>query len=406
LGTSPKRILVCTDCLSEGINLQHAFNAVIHYDLSWNPTRHEQREGRVDRFGQPSPEVRSLTFYGEDNLIDQLVVNVLLRKSKAIKNSLGVAIAVPIDGEQLIQDRFKELLRKWRTIGPKQRILFEQDSSDDLEWKSAEDREKRSRTLFAQETIKADEVIHEIEAAREALGSSQDVARFVSAALRASGAAVDGTSPARISLKDAPRALCDRLGLGEEFSARFEPPLAAGEILLGRTHPAVEALAHHVLTAGLDALLQSPAKRCGVMRTLQVQRRTTLLLLRHRFHIVVKQEQQERQLLAEDAHLVAFEGAPQSAIWLDVGIAEKLPEAQPSGNVTLEQARSFLEKVTQGMAVLEPKLREFAKQRAELLRLAHTRVRHAGKAKQLTHTIEANELPDVLGIFVYLPSGN
>jgi SNF2 family DNA or RNA helicase len=51
-----KRVLVCTDCLSEGINLQELFDAVIHYDLSWNPTRHEQREGRVDRFRQKKPQ--------------------------------------------------------------------------------------------------------------------------------------------------------------------------------------------------------------------------------------------------------------------------------------------------------------------------------------------------------------
>ena len=45
-------VLVATDCLSEGVNLQNYFNAVVHYDLTWNPTRHEQREGRADRFGQ------------------------------------------------------------------------------------------------------------------------------------------------------------------------------------------------------------------------------------------------------------------------------------------------------------------------------------------------------------------
>ncbi len=49
----PGRILVATDCLSEGINLQDGFDAVVHYDLSWNPTKHQQREGRVDRFLQP-----------------------------------------------------------------------------------------------------------------------------------------------------------------------------------------------------------------------------------------------------------------------------------------------------------------------------------------------------------------
>ncbi len=48
-----RRVLVATDCLSEGINLQEHFDAVVHYDLPWNPNRLEQREGRVDRFGQP-----------------------------------------------------------------------------------------------------------------------------------------------------------------------------------------------------------------------------------------------------------------------------------------------------------------------------------------------------------------
>ena len=52
MGGLEQRLLVATDCLSEGINLQALFDSVIHYDLSWNPTRHQQREGRVDRFGQ------------------------------------------------------------------------------------------------------------------------------------------------------------------------------------------------------------------------------------------------------------------------------------------------------------------------------------------------------------------
>jgi hypothetical protein len=34
--------------------VQQLFDTVVHYDLSWNPTRHQQREGRVDRFGQPT----------------------------------------------------------------------------------------------------------------------------------------------------------------------------------------------------------------------------------------------------------------------------------------------------------------------------------------------------------------
>ena len=52
MAKSPLRILIATDCLSEGINLQEHFTGVLHYDLPWNPNRLEQREGRVDRFGQ------------------------------------------------------------------------------------------------------------------------------------------------------------------------------------------------------------------------------------------------------------------------------------------------------------------------------------------------------------------
>ncbi len=79
LAEQASHVLVCTDCLSEGINLQEHFNAVIHYDLSWNPTRHEQREGRVDRYGQASPEVRVVTYYGHDNSVDGIVLDVLIK---------------------------------------------------------------------------------------------------------------------------------------------------------------------------------------------------------------------------------------------------------------------------------------------------------------------------------------
>ncbi len=89
------KVLVATDCLSEGVNLQADFQAVIHYDLAWNPTRHEQREGRVDRFGQPSDVVRALLIYGEDTGIDGIILDVLLRKHEAIRKDLGISVAVP-----------------------------------------------------------------------------------------------------------------------------------------------------------------------------------------------------------------------------------------------------------------------------------------------------------------------
>ena len=79
-------------CLSEGVNLQEHFDAVVHYDLSWNPTRHEQREGRVDRFGQKSGIVRATLLYGANNPVDGAVLEVILRKADKIREELGVPV--------------------------------------------------------------------------------------------------------------------------------------------------------------------------------------------------------------------------------------------------------------------------------------------------------------------------
>lgn len=90
-----QRILVATDCLSEGINLQRLFDTVVHYDLSWNPTRHQQREGRVDRFGQPTELVRSIMMFSPDSAIDGAVLDVILRKAEEIRKATGVTVPLP-----------------------------------------------------------------------------------------------------------------------------------------------------------------------------------------------------------------------------------------------------------------------------------------------------------------------
>jgi superfamily II DNA/RNA helicase len=105
-------VLVATDCLSEGINLQHLFTAVVHYDLAWNPTRHEQREGRVDRYGQRAPEVRCTMLYGQDNPVDGFVLNVILRKGEAIQKELGVLVPMPEDRQRINQALVKAALMK------------------------------------------------------------------------------------------------------------------------------------------------------------------------------------------------------------------------------------------------------------------------------------------------------
>jgi SNF2 family DNA or RNA helicase len=59
------RILLATDAASEGVNLQNHCWQLIHYEIPWNPNRMEQRNGRVDRFGQKNPEVHIRHFVGK-----------------------------------------------------------------------------------------------------------------------------------------------------------------------------------------------------------------------------------------------------------------------------------------------------------------------------------------------------
>ena len=81
------RVLLCTDAASEGLNLQAA-GAVINYDLPWNPSKVEQRIGRVDRIGQALTEIRVINFFLE-NSVDQRVYEVLRSRCKMFEGFIG-----------------------------------------------------------------------------------------------------------------------------------------------------------------------------------------------------------------------------------------------------------------------------------------------------------------------------
>ena len=412
LAANEKRVLVATDCLSEGINLQEHFDAVMHYDLSWSPTRHEQREGRVDRFGQPAKKVRVLTYYGVDNQIDGIVLDVLIRKHKTIRSSLGVSVPVPIDTNAVVESIFEGLLlRQQGGRGPAGALLpgFEEHfrpKKDELftKWEETASREKRSRTVFAQESIKVEEVSRVLAEARTAIGSAESVQSFVVNSLRAyKGVVTPKASRLRFDLREVPRALRDVLGNDETFEAKFEMPVDEGVRYLSRTHPFVEALATHVMDAALDPLGEGIARRSGAIRTSVVQRRTTLLLVRYRFDIVTKRGNGEESQLAEETRVLAFRGAPHEAEWLTEEEAETLLPAQPSGNIHDEQKATFIGQVVEEYERLRGHIEREAERRAAVLLESHRRVREEAKLRGVTHRVSAQLPPDVLGIYVLLP---
>jgi len=408
LAEHPNRVLVCTDCLSEGINLQEHFDAVMHYDLSWNPTRHEQREGRVDRFGQPRDKVRVLTFYGLDNQIDGIVLDVLLKKHKKIRSSLGISVPVPGNTDMVIEAIFEGLLLK-ESAGSRQLSFdFLKESRDDLHarWDDATAREKRSRTMFAQETIKVDEVAQELQEARTATGSGVDVARFVQETLNLHGAVIARKNKHfAFDITEVPRPLKDAIAIesGNQFKARFDLPVDEGVLYLNRTHPVVESLANYIMNASLDPMADAAARRCGVIRTRKVTKRTTVLLARFRYHIITIRRDIETPLLAEECRLLSFRGSPERAEWLNEEESENLLFAEPDANINPDQAAGFVAKVNNGFGFLKEKLGEVAGERAENLLQAHRRVRRAARLKGIRYRVEPHLPPDVLGIYIYLP---
>jgi superfamily II DNA or RNA helicase len=412
LGAHPKRVLVATDCLSEGINLQEHFDAVFHYDLSWNPTRHEQREGRVDRYGQPSPKVRALTYYGVDNQIDGIVLDVLLRKHKRIRRDLGISVPVPGDTEEVVEAIFEGLLLREESATHAQDVLtgleqYLEPKKEDLfgRWDNITDREKRSQTMFAQRTVNPDEVARELAAVRSAVGSGVDVADFARESLRAHGAVVTENGNVKIDLSEVPRAVREAIGTNgtNKITAKFDLPVRDGEVYLSRTHPIIEGLASHVMDTALDPLGEGIARRCGVTVTSRVERRTTLLIVRYRFHILTRRGGEERQLLAEDCQVAAFAGSPASPEWLTGEEAEALLLAEPEGNVAPDRAAHFLRRVISDGETLREQLAAVADERGRELLEAHRRVRDVSREKGVSYEVKPNLPPDILGVYVYLP---
>ncbi|MFM9493383.1 helicase-related protein [Streptomyces galilaeus] len=436
-GTAPlaRRVLVATDCLSEGVNLQESFDAVIHYDLAWNPTRHEQREGRVDRFGQRRDVVKAVTLYGADNAIDGIVLDVLLRKHARIRKATGVSVPVPDSSENVMQAVLEGLILRGEKTEFEQESLFAVETvrtdagrqAADLHeaWQSAAEREKASRSRYAQHAVKKDEVAQEVAEVRAALGTGEEVRHFTREALKALRG-VEG--PLRgepdgftIGSEALPAALRDAfstsLGPRHPRPVVFHdaPTAPRGEVALTRTDPVVASVARFVLDAALDPQMdewQRPARRCGVVRTPAVAKRTTLLLVRYRFQLTLPgRDGKPRQQLAEEARLMAFRGGAGRAEWLSEEEAVGLLEARASQNTDPVFAEERVSGILSSLKDLMPVLEERGEELSARLLESHRRVRGAFRdVRGASGTVRrglrvaVQGRPDVLGVYHYLPA--
>ena len=407
------RVLVATDCLSEGINLQEYLDAVVHYDLSWNPTRHEQREGRVDRFGQTSPIVRATLMYGINNPVDGAVLEVILRKAERIRKELGVPVPVPDEGHSLTQALLKAVLLRRRgapahTEG-KQLALFEEG------WKDAEEKAKANRTIFAQRRLKPEDVLPEWHKSLAAIGGREDVQRFTDRALTRLGAGLEpmrrGFKAPTASLPEDVRERLEAEGLTGTLRIDFRYPAPPPCRAVQRSHPLVAVLAETLLERSLsgdgDPTSPSVLGRVGCWVSDAVRVRTTLVLLRLRHQLVIRRGRRENTLLVEEATGLAWAG--QSGEVMDSTEALALLAGPPLADVPAHVRERAATKALVLLGARSAELEGFARQRAEALLDDHLRVRAAAYRDEKAETrersarVDALPRPDVIGVFVLLP---
>ena len=411
-------ILVATDCLSEGINLQEGFNAVIHYDLAWNPTRHEQREGRVDRFGQKCSQVWCSMLYGSDNPVDGFIFNVILRKARTIKDSLGVLVPVPEDDANVRVAIVKAALLKERVSGNTQQgFLF---SDEDLgivvkevetKWNKLLEKEKANRTIFAQRAMHPETVAPEWEKTKKALGDSKDVERFFTEASKRLNVGLEDqgedsyilnvtTLPEELRKQISPIAKTNKAG---QFKISFDYPPRQGYTFLQRSNPVVTNFASYLLEGALSPNSKSTAARCGTYLSDKVEELTTIYLLRIRYQI--KTTGSRKILMAEESLALGISGRSNPKIIADDDV-EKLLDGKPTGNLTPEK---ISDEVTKSIDYYNSNAEAFAKianERAQQLAHDHTSVRQATNIDQKSVKVEACLPCYLIGVYVLLPDGD
>jgi len=414
--TERPRVLVATDCLSEGINLQEKFNAALHYDLPWNPNRLEQREGRVDRYGQTARRVKTIRYFSPDNAVDGVVLDVLLDKAREIHRTLGTHVPVPEESESVTEAVLNALFLRGRRPAAEPQLAFEFTTPQVQElhrrWEQDAERERVNRTRFAQRALKPQEVQRELEAADSVLGDPQAVREFVLTAAQRLGLYVTPDRKkgiyrvvvSREDLMSVPDAI--RFALPERkdgiWRVSFDSPTPEGAEYLGRNHRFVAALARFLMEEALTRHGQARAARCGAIRTRAVSRQTTLLLLRVRYLV----EQPGRvPLFSEEVRVLAYAGSGKGEPeWVEEREALRLlAEAQPDANLTMSEKRALTASILERWPTLEEKLTPHIQARAHDLQEAHKRIRQAVRLRVRELTVRPQLPVDLLGVLVLQP---
>ena len=423
MAKSRKRVLVATDCLSEGINLQDKFNTILHYDLPWNPNRLEQREGRVDRYGQPgwtdksgnhhnTVEVKVL--FGEDNPMDVVVLKIIITKIQNIQNTSGVSIALADDNRSIMDKVLKEVLlnpeRAQSRFTKQMRFDFgpspeldELDTAITRDIELAKEKAEKIRSIFAHESIMPQEVQKDLDEVDEAIGDVATLEAFVIAAGKLLGAGFAKVKGGYIfSRVNMDTWLYNNLGQGDKIHISFLSPTPQGFRYIGRNHRFVEQLCHRVIANSLDKTRRmQKAARASVFRTDAVATQTTLIQFRVRN--VIREVGKQVEMVSEEMFLWGYKKTPDGMEALGLEKCKELLHTSIALDISKERQEILFEQELEHFKQLHPDFIRVVENRSNELVQAHTRFAKFIGAKRF-EAVTPVLPPDILGVYVLIPN--
>ena len=260
-----KAILIATDVISEGLNLQRLASNVVHYELPWNPNRLEQRNGRVDRIGQKRDIVNIRTLV-VDKSMDKEILDLLLEKQRTIEMDRDYAAAYFGDEESLksiVLEASAKKKSKKKAVDPNMPDLFSAAGLEETKkavrqaFSSPEEDRKRKKKIeeesfYSSLDIELPEIDKRIEETKRIVGSQEEVLSFVKSALaRFDSALIDkGSGFYEISIND-PKLILQRFG-NTIKKVTFDPELALTHpdaVILDAGHPFIRKMIELVKAA-------------------------------------------------------------------------------------------------------------------------------------------------------------
>ena len=252
---SKKGILIATDCISEGMNLQYLCSQIVHYELPWNPNRMEQRNGRVDRFGQRDKVYIRTIFI--KNTLDEIILKNIIEKTDRMKKDYGFAPPFFSDEDKILDILLTSGILPSTRVAEKDQISMfdgyaERQQSDtisekpdfDEEYKAKMDQIK-SESFFGHTEISLPDIEQKIKETEQTIGSHAEIKAFIESGLNLFHCSIDNKEPeeytinitdARLQVPGVPPKI-ERATFDKNHAARNP-----GTDLIDLSHPLVSRL--------------------------------------------------------------------------------------------------------------------------------------------------------------------